>query len=349
VNIELVSPERQFRYRPLAVGEPFGLSREEHLDLGKLASYRGVRHSLDAVTAVDPARQVAETASGIELPYDALFLAPGARRRAALPGATLYRGSPDGPAVSGLLAQLESGSIRTLVFAVPSGCTWTLPLYELALMTAAGLFERRIGGRRLVLVTPEEQPLAVFGRRASHGVAALLEHAGIEVHLGTHPVSMNGGLEVVPHGSIEADAVLALPRLEGPYLAGLPADDQGFIVVDDLLRVLDSGPVWAAGDATTMPVKQGGLAAQEAEVAAAGIAAWAGAGPEPRPFDPVLRATLMTGGEPRYLRAWIGGGHGDRSEYSEHPLWWPASKIAGRYIAPYLQARAGVGPVPAPR
>jgi sulfide:quinone oxidoreductase len=143
------------------------------------------------------------------------------------------------------------------------------------------------------------------------------------------------------------DRVVALPRLEGPQLDGLPCDLDGFVIVDDRLRVMGVDGVWAAGDATNMPVKQGGLATQHADVAAAGIAAWAGLAAEPAPFDPVLRACLMTGDQPRYLRAWIGGGHGARSEFSDRPLWWPASKIAGKYLAPYVMARSAVGPVTA--
>ena len=348
VEIELIAPESEFRYRALGVGEPFGVSREERLDLGRLASYRGARHRLDALVGVDPAARRVDLATGISLQYDALLVALGVRRRVAVPGAVTYRGRPDSEAVRALVDQLESGQIRSLAFAVPSGCTWALPMYELALLTASSLFAKRIGGRRLMIVTAEEKALGVFGREASAGVRALLESAGIELHVAASPVAAGeGGLRTVPQGHVDCDAVIALPRLEGPHVAGLPRDEGGFIPVDGTLRVLDSARVWAAGDATTVPVKQGGLAAQEAEVAAEDIASVLGFGPEPKAFDPVLRATLMTGREPRYLRAWIGGGHGDRSQFSERPLWWPPSKVAGNYLSPYLVSRAGVGPVPA--
>ena len=348
VEIELIAPEREFRYRALGVGEPFGVSREEHLDLGRLASYRGARHRLDALVGVDTAARRADLATGISLEYDALLVALGVRRRIAVPGAVTYRGRPDSEAVRGLLERLAGGEIRSLAFAVPSGCTWPLPAYELALLTASSLFGRRIGGRRLIVVTAEEQPLGVFGREASAGVRGLLEATGIELHTATTPVEASeGGLRTVPHGHVDCDAAIALPRIEGPHVSGLPHDEGGFIPVDGTLRVLDAARVWAAGDATTVPVKQGGLAAQEAEVAAEDIASVLGFGPEPKTFDPVLRATLMTGGEPRYLRAWIGGGHGDRSQFSKRPLWWPPSKVAGHYLSPYLVSRAGVGPVPA--
>ena len=45
---------------------------------------------------------------------------------------------------------------------------------------------------------------------------------------------------------------------------------------------------------------------------------------------------LLTGIAPTYLRAQIAGTSGDSFEIAANPLWWPPSKIAGRYLAPYL-------------
>src|SRR6185295_2868510 len=97
--------------------------------------------------------------------------------------------------------------------------------------------------------------------------------------------------------------------------------------------------VLAAGDATTFPVKQGGLATQQADAAAATIAHELGALVEPRPFVPVLRGLLLTGGAPLYLRAELDAtgvprAAGTRTrrlagEVSSRALWWPPGKIAG--------------------
>ena len=104
--------------------------------------------------------------------------------------------------------------------------------------------------------------------------------------------------------------------------------------------------VFAAGDAPQFPVKQGGLAAQQADAAAAAIAQELGAAVGPRPFAPVLRGLLLTGGAPLYLRAELDAEGGRRSgaarrprltgEISSRALWWPPGKVAGRYLAPYL-------------
>ena len=153
----------------------------------------------------------------------------------------------------------------------------------------------------------------------------------------------------MPGGELAADHVVALPRLEGPEIEGLPQDENGFLPTDRHGRVGELFDVYAAGDATTFPIKQGGLAAQQADAVARTIAAWAGAAVEPTPFRPVLRGELLTAGAPRFLRADPTGGRGDTSEVDFRPLWWPPGKIAGRYLAPFL-AGHGVGdPVGWPR
>ena len=49
---------------------------------------------------------------------------------------------------------------------------------------------------------------------------------------------------------------------------------------------------------------------------------------------------LLTGVSRTYLRAAIGGDAGEPGQLASTPLWWPATKIAGRYLGPDL-ARTG--------
>jgi len=153
-------------------------------------------------------------------------------------------------------------------------------------------------------------------------------------------------LELDHGSSVPADVAVVLPPLRGPWIEGLPGDDHGFIPVDPHGRVPGAPGVYAAGDATSFPIKQGGLAAQQADAVAAAIAEEIGALPGPAPFRPVLRGLLLTGGAPLYLRAELQGKHAVgrsrtisgalRGEVSTRALWWPPGKIAGRYLAPYL-------------
>jgi sulfide:quinone oxidoreductase len=337
VALELLAPEPAFVYRPLAVPETFDLGMEHRFDLSRIAAEQGAGLYVDGLSSVEPARHVVRTSTGAEIGYDVLVVARGALPRDALPGAITFAGARDIEAVQAVVADAEQGRIEELVFAVPGGVSWPLPLYELALMTTTRL---RAAGcdARISLVTTEEAPLGVFGTVASKTVSELLADAGIEVIAGEYPVSVEDGeLRMVPDRHLRADRVIALPWLEGPRVPGLPHDPRGFIPVDSFGAVAGVADVYAAGDAANFPVKQGGLAAQQADVVAEVIAARAGVELVPEPFRPVLRGLLLTGATPAYLRAEVSGGRGE-SVASDGALWWPPSKIAGRYLAPYLAA-----------
>jgi sulfide:quinone oxidoreductase len=137
---------------------------------------------------------------------------------------------------------------------------------------------------------------------------------------------------------IEAERIVCLPLLDGPAIPGVRTDISGFIPVDADGRLPRAPDVYAVGDATTFPIKQGGLACQQADAVAESIAAAVGAPVEPTRFRPVLRGKLMTAGRDRFLRRALVGA-ADAGEVSEQPLWWPPSKIAGRYLTPYLLGR----------
>jgi sulfide:quinone oxidoreductase len=268
------------------------------------------------------------------IPYDHLLVAVGARRRAAVLGALTFRGPGDAEAVTGPLEDVAKGRAESLVIAVPSAAAWSLPAYELAVMAAVELRSRGLAEPRVAIVTPEERPLAVFGRTASAAVADLLAERGIAFHGGRSPAeAAEGELRMRDGSAIAAGRVVALPEAVGPYLPGLPVDALGFIPADEHALVAGYDNVYAAGDATTFPLRQGGLAAQQADAAAESIACGLGALARARPFRPVLRAMLLTGGAPLYLRTVVGEPDGT---IGRRPLWWPPAKLAGRYLAPLM-------------
>lgn len=344
VDVELIAPEPHFGYRPLAVAEPFDLGRAHRFELAAIASSCGARFTLGAVASVDPERQVVRTGAGAELGYDVLVLACGTQTEEAIEGALTFRGQADSEAFRRLLAEIEAGRVRRVVFAVPSGASWPLPLYELALLTAAYVGDRHLDQVELVLVTPESSPLAIFGSAAADAVGRLLAERGISVHAGRHVISAEDGRLwlVPPEGEVPFDRLVSLPRLRGTAIAGIPQDQQGFVATDESGRVRGLENVYAVGDLCAFPVKQGGIASQQADAAAEAIAARAGAPVTPRPFRPVLRGLLLTGAIPAFLRAEIAGGHGAASTVDVEPLWWPPGKIAGRYLAPFLAAHTGL-------
>jgi sulfide:quinone oxidoreductase len=196
------------------------------------------------------------------------------------------------------------------------------------------------------LVTHERMPLEVFGERASRAVAELLEDAGIEIVTGRVPHMLKDGrLGFEDGGYVDVERVVASPELRVPYLNGVPRGAGGFIPTDDFGRVKGLERVFAAGDATTFPIKQGGLAAQQADTAAAGIAALAGVRVDPQPPDLLLRAALLTGSAPQFMRVRLSEDD-TTSTAGRNVLWWPPGKIAARHLAPYLAGRTEGGRPP---
>jgi sulfide:quinone oxidoreductase len=339
-RVELLAPEPQFWYRPTSVAEPFGLATVRHFDLGLLAARAGAGMTLGTLTAVDVDRRLARTATGATLSYDALLVACGAQPTVAVPGALTFRGPADGPRLRALVEQLDEGAVGRIVFAVPVGSAWPLPAYELALMTARRAAATGAGRCEVSLVTPEPRPLHLFGHRASDAVAELLTEAGVAFVGGVRAVRHAAGRLLLAAGSIPADHVVALPRLCGNRIDGLVQTPDCFLPVDDHCAVEGAERVFAAGDITAFTIKQGGIAAQQAVVAAEAIAVLAGATLVPHPFRPVLRGLLLTGGEPAYLRHDLAdGGEGDWA--SGAPIWWPPTKIVGRRLTPFLAEIAG--------
>ncbi len=339
VQVELCSPQEDFVYRPFAVGEPYGRSRPMRYPLARLAEACGAKLRLESIGAVEADKQRAITHDGVRLDYDYLILAPGSRMLWSVPGSVPFWGVPEENAIQEVIRGLREGELETVVFTLPGVVSWALPVYELALLADAERRRAGVSGQRLIVVTPEEAPLGVFGRRAGEEVGALLAERGIEVLTGSHPVAFaDGRLQVAPGGEVAADAVVSLPRLEGRHIDGVPHDEHGFIAVDEHCRVQGLERVLAVGDVTAFPVKQGGISTQQADAAAEAIAAAVGARAEADPFEPVLRGVLWTGGEPRYVYGRLGGGRGETSVLSETAPWSTEydDKIIARYLTPFL-------------
>jgi sulfide:quinone oxidoreductase len=346
VAVELLAPDSHFVYRPLAVAEPFALGEPARLELAGLAARAGALLRPGVLVAVDADRHLAHTGDGAVLSYDALLVASGAEAAAAIPGALTFRGPPDVGKLTRLLDEAAAREVPQLAFVLPRGAGWPLPAYELALLTADFLSERGLRDVELSLVTPEAQPLELFGTAASRAVRALLEERRVALHTGAYVRDLvEGELRLLPEGTVPAARVVALPRLAGRRIHGLPQTQEGFVPVDPDGRVPGIPDVYAAGDVTTFPVKQGGIATQQADAAAETIAAAAGASITPEPFRPVLRGLLLTGRRPRFLHRELAGGAGNTSIATERPLWWPPAKIVGRHLAPFLADLSG-GSIP---
>jgi len=343
VRMTLVAPQPDFELRALRTAEPFSADHLRRHSLADLAERVGARLIADRVLAVDGDRHELRLAESGILGYDTLVLATGARHRTAYARAITFTGEAESQDYHGLLADLDGHWTRSVAFVVPPGTTWPLPLYELALMTAREVHAMGIDDARLQLVSPEATPLALFGPEASQAVADLLTRANVIFTGNTYArPGADGRLELLPGGDqLDAERVVAMPTIEGIPIGGVPGDDRGFIPTDEDGRVRGLADVYAAGDGTTFPVKQGGLACQQADAIAELLAAAAGADVEPTPFRPVLRGRLLTGRGAQFLEHPLagGGGAGARSELR---LWSAHRKVDGRYLSPWLAELDGV-------
>lgn len=336
-DVTVVSPDPEFRLRALSVNEPFARSVSRGWPVGRLCEEHGAHFIERSVVAVDPQRRSVRLSDDRDVEYDALLVAVGARAEKPFDsGASVFRGPQDVELVHGLVQDVEEGYTSHVAFVVPDGATWPLPLYELALMLAERAHAMCMGGVRITLVTAEGSPLEVFGSEVSDAVRGRVHEAGIELRTACRVSGIGAGRLLGPSGEplAEVQRVVVLPRLRGLAIEGLPHDAEGFVPIDSNGRVRGTSGIWAAGDGTTCPIKQGGLAAEQAEAAAADIARATGADVELRPFAPVLRAELVTGGRPLFLCHEVGAGTAGAT--AEHPLWWPHSKVAAPRLATWL-------------
>jgi sulfide:quinone oxidoreductase len=336
-DVTVLAPDTEFVYRPMTVGEPFAYGPARRYPLEPIVRDAGASLLAGELGWVDPGEQTVHTKDGEPIAYDALMLALGAKPVPHYTHALTIDDRRMDETLHGLIQDVEGGYLKSLAFVSPGRMAWPLPLYELALMTAARAYEMQVK-LAVTIVTPEDAPLAIFGSVASSAVSELLQSAGIELISSGYAEIPSEGHVVINPGDrrVEVDRVIALPELYGPSVRGIPLGEHGFIRVDPHGHVLDEGPIYAAGDAIEFPIKHGGLGSQQADAAAQSIAALAGAAVIPVPFDPVVNGMLLTGGKPLYLTAEITGGHGFSSEVSDTPSWSPPSKVASKYLTPYL-------------
>jgi sulfide:quinone oxidoreductase len=339
VEVTLAAPTDEFLMKPMTVQEPFAGEPAARLELAPLVSEAGGTFIRQGLRRIDPDANTAELDDGSSLEFDAAIICVGARPRIAFGHASTLRFSGEPLDIDGLLRKAATHEFKRMAFVLPPAGSWPLPIYELALMAEGRARELDLDVH-MVIVTPEPEPLIVFGRLASDAVASLLKARGIELRNGARAREEHSGRIMLDpwQEHLDAGAVVALPELTGPAIPGLPADERGFIPIDEHARVHGLDHIYAAGDGTNFPIKHGGLGTEQADAAAEHIAAAAGAPVEPKIFHPIIRGKLITGDESLNLKADIGGGGGEGVSSLDY-LWWPPYKVAGKYLSGLLGGR----------
>jgi sulfide:quinone oxidoreductase len=340
VEVSLHDPGSEFAYRPFGIGEPYGTTRAFRYDLRRLSELCGASLHTGAIAAVEPERRIAISREGERFPYDHLILATGARALWAVPGAVTFWGVADEGQVGDLIVELRSGRLQRLVLTMPAEQGWYVPLYELAVLVARVVGTAANHRAWITVVTPEAAPLGIFGARAAEQTRVLLAERRVDIVTGARPLEFAAGRLRIDRGEdVEADAVIALPRLEGRKVSGIPHDRDGFVAVDERGAVIGLERIYAAGDTTSLPFKQGPFATQQADSVAEEIAAAVGVGIEPSTAVPRMRAVLWTGQGPHYLSAENGKSNCRAATPSQRHLeLLHNGRLTARYLSPLVDS-----------
>ena len=199
---------------------------------------------------------------------------------------------------------------------------------------------------RIMLVTPEDEPLLLFGGAGDRRrVRILLGEHRIALQTGFTPATAFDGTEL---HLLRTGRSRRTPSIAMPALRGQPGSTECLRRATGYRR----GPtragrvggiqdVYAAGDITNFPVKQGGIATQQADAAAErSIAAAAGASAQAQRRSGLsCRGLLLTGAAPRFLRRDIAaGGHG---AVTTRAALVAADEARRPRLAPFLAGLAG--------
>jgi len=158
----------------------------------------------------------------------------------------------------------------------------------------------------------------MFEPSAGESVVQKLRRAGIGIVCGEVASSFDWGRLTTAAGRVrEVDRVVALATMRGPQLQGLPTDPLGFVRCNARGGAAGAPGIRVVGDAGTFPLKEGGVACHQADSVAADIAREHGARIPALPFIPPVPEWLTEDGCLGAI--------------------WPAPKVRGRFLAPFLR------------
>jgi sulfide:quinone oxidoreductase len=283
-RITLVSDQDYFLFKPNTIYIPFGLPVDKlMIPLQRPAQRRHIEFVQTHIREVDPITRTV-SGNGTRLSYDFLVIATGAGMRPEeVSGLAEYAQTIWTPAdmlrlrgaYSTLLADVQEGKRRHVLFLIPPNNKCAGPLYEMVLMLDTWLRRQRV--RKMVDIvwsTYEASYIQAFGPRLDEVITKEFEKRGISGYKNYTVKEVERGGVIYSNGqSLAYDLLISFP----PYVAStpfpeLPSDDRGFIITDPASRqVVDYPEIYAVGDASDFPVKQAFLALLQADAAAAHV------------------------------------------------------------------------------
>ena len=177
-----------------------------------------------------------------------------------VPGALTFRGERARRRSARCSTRSRTGRSRHSPSRSPAGTTWPLPLYELALMSAAELAQRGRPATAFARHTRGRAARAVRRRRERRR-RSLARRGGVEAHLGMHRDRGRGGeLRLASGGTLRPNGSSRCPVSWDRPSRDCRATERDSSPTDAHGLVTGRDDVYAAGDATSFPVKQGGIA-----------------------------------------------------------------------------------------
>jgi len=254
---------------------------------------RHVRFLRDEIVKIDPQHRVVETRAR-RLEYDHLVIALGAELAPELVAGLAEGGHnlcdmASVERLQGEIERIEAGTVLVIVSSVPFKCP-PAP-YEYAFLIDDALRRRGVRDRvRVVVTTPEPQPMPVAGKAVGDAIKAMLSDRGIEYHPGRKPTSVDVDGHSVAYAdgtSVGYDILAAMPPHRAPKVvreAGL-TDASGFVPAKLGTFETEVSNVYAVGDVAALKLpsgnphpKAGVFAEAQGLVVARGLAARLGVG-----------------------------------------------------------------------
>ncbi|HVM16130.1 MAG TPA: NAD(P)/FAD-dependent oxidoreductase [Gaiellaceae bacterium] len=274
----IISPENFMLFTPILPEAASGTLEPRHVVVPLRLMCRRAELLLGRMTGLDEERRLvhAETDAGpFEIEYDHLVLALGSVPRVLpIPGlaehALGFKDLPDAIHLRNhVLRELEAAQAElederrrphlTFVF-VGAGYAGVEALAELADLVDDALryySQLRPVPRRWVLVDAAPKILPEIPSRLGEYAQRELARRGIDIRVATtvervepDAVTLSDGERIETHTFVWTAGVAAHPLLAE---LGLPLDDRGRVVVDELLRVEGRERVWALGDCARVP------------------------------------------------------------------------------------------------
>jgi sulfide:quinone oxidoreductase len=367
VDLCLVAPDRDFRYRPMHRDSLFRPARERGIKVADLVAETGATWVRDRAEVVRESERCLLTRDGDIVEFDYLLLAPGQRPKRPLAQGYLWERGGNPSFLDTIIGQIAAGTVGSVAVSVPRGARWSVPAYEIALVlawSAAGT------DASITLITAEERPLGALGSAASDAVSDELELAGVETITGvevadapargTHSMTVADLIIVPERAEDEATALIgnptdparvqigagvareferliSLPVMLGPQIAGVARDHAGFVAVDESLKVCGSDVVWAAGGCVAGALEHSALSARQADAAVTAITAvcrHTGTAPGIAPAAIEICGVLLTG----QREQWFAENPIGTPEPSTRCLWWPPGRAVGKTLARRIAA-----------